>query len=168
MFCDGFGHPIGVEEIAGVKTTMARKETVEREWVLLDAADVPLGRLAEKAAVILMGKHKPTYTPHVDTGDFVVVVNASRVKLTGRKREQKVYRYHTGYLGHLREKPLSEMMETHPERVVEMAVRRMMPKTKLGRSMFKKMKVYKGPEHPHAAQRPRPWRGTGSDSGGDS
>jgi large subunit ribosomal protein L13 len=159
---------IAALEIAGVKTYMARKETVEREWVLLDATDVPLGRLAGKAAVILMGKHKPGYTPHVDTGDFVVVVNASKVKLTGRKREQKVYRYHTGYFGHLREKPVADVLERRPERVVEMAVRRMMPKTKLGRSMFKKMKVYKGPEHPHAAQRPRAWREPGSDAGGDS
>jgi len=138
---------------------MARKETVKRGWHLMDADGVALGRLATTAATVLMGKHRPDYTPHVDTGDFIVIINAAKLLLTGKKLETKVYRHHTGHLGHLREKPLAVVMKKTPARVVEMAVKRMMPKTKLGRAMLKKLKVYKGPEHPHGAQRPQVWEG---------
>lgn len=138
---------------------MAKKDTVKRSWHLLDADGVPLGRLAVTAATLLMGKHRPEYTPHVDTGEFVIVVNAEKVRLTGKKAESKVYRSHTGYLGHLKEVSLAKVKEKKPEQVVEMAVRRMLPKTKLGRAMFKKMKVYTGPDHPHEAQAPRAWKG---------
>ncbi|MHC4601150.1 MAG: 50S ribosomal protein L13 [Planctomycetota bacterium] len=141
-----------------MKTYMAKKETVQRNWHLMDAAGVPLGRLAVTAATVLMGKHRPEYTPHVDTGDFVVVVNASKVLLTGKKRQNKVYRSHTGYLGHLKERKFEDLMAKRPEAVIELAVRRMLPKTKLGRAMFKKLKVFPGPEHSHGAQQPQAWQ----------
>jgi large subunit ribosomal protein L13 len=138
---------------------MAKKGTVKPEWHLMDCEGVPLGRLAVTAATVLMGKHKPEYTPHVDTGDFVVITNAAKILLTGKKRENKVYRTHTGYLGHLKERKFEDLMAKRPEEVVELAVRRMLPKTKLGRAMFKKLKVYPGSDHPHEAQQPRAWRG---------
>jgi large subunit ribosomal protein L13 len=138
---------------------MAKKENVKRGWHLLDASGVPLGRLAVSAATVLMGKHKPEYTPHVDTGDFVIIVNASKVLLTGKKRESKVYRYHTGYLGHLKERKFEDVASKRPEEVIELAVRRMLPKTKLGRAMFKKLKVYPDLDHPHEAQQPKAWNG---------
>jgi large subunit ribosomal protein L13 len=125
-------------------------------WHVVDASDKVLGRLASRLAVILMGKHRPNYTPHVDTGDFVVVINAEKIKLTGRKAEKKVYIHHTGHIGGLVERPFKEMIVEKPEEVIELAVRRMLPKTKLGRHMFDKMKVYRGSKHPHAAQRPEP------------
>jgi len=139
-----------------MKTFMARKETVERAWYVIDAADMVLGKLAVKAATVLRGKNKPTYTPHVDTGDFVVVINASKIRLTGRKLENKVYYRHSGYVGGLKAETARHRLERRPELVVEAAVKGMLPKGRLGRAMFKKLKVYAGAEHPHAAQNPIP------------
>lgn len=139
-----------------MRTYMAKKETVERKWYLVDAEGQVLGRLAAKLARILQGKHKPIYTPHVDTGDFVVVVNAEKVRVTGKKLTQKMYQRYSGYPGGLKERLLGEMLARRPERVLELAVRRMLPKTKLGDKMFRKLKVYKGPHHPHQAQQPEP------------
>ncbi|MAG58391.1 MAG: 50S ribosomal protein L13 [Planctomycetes bacterium] len=138
-----------------MKTTYnAKPSEVAHAWVHYDATDAVLGRLAVDIARRLMGKHRAIYTPHVDTGDFVVVTHCEKVKVTGRKAEQKVYRHHTGYIGHLRELTYERVMERHPERILSLAVRRMMPKTKLGRKMFSKLKVYAGAEHPHEAQKP--------------
>lgn len=138
-----------------MKTYYAKPGEVKREWLLVDATDIPLGRLASEVASILKGKRKPQYTPNVDTGDFVVVVNASKVRLTGNKlAEKKKYR-HSGYPGGLKETPISEMLAKRPERVVEGAVKGMLPKNTLGRAMGKKLKVYGGPDHPHQAQNPR-------------
>jgi len=138
------------------KTFQAKAGEIEHKWHLLDADGKILGRLAARVATILQGKHKPTYTAHIDTGDFVVVINAEKVALSGKKRSQKVYRHYTGHVGGLREIPFEVMMKRHPERVVENAVRRMLPKTRLGRKMYKKLKVYAGPTHPHASQKPAP------------
>lgn len=137
-------------------TLSARPADVERDWFVVDASDQVLGRVASEIASILRGKHKPTFTPHVDGGDFVIVVNAARVHLTGRKLEQKQYYRHSGYSGGLRSVTAGRLLETHPERVLEAAVRGMLPKGRLGRKMFRKLKVYAGPEHPHAAQQPQP------------
>ncbi|MGB4581685.1 MAG: 50S ribosomal protein L13 [Coriobacteriia bacterium] len=138
-----------------MKTYYAKPGEVEREWLLVDATDIPLGRLASEVASILKGKRKPQYTPNVDTGDFVIVVNASKVKLTGNKlAEKKKYR-HSGYPGGLKETSISEMLVKRPDRVVEGAVKGMLPKNTLGRAMGLKLKVYGGAEHPHAAQNPR-------------
>ena len=139
-----------------MKTYMAKKEDDLAKWVLVDAKDKVLGRLATKIAMMLMGKHRPTYTPHVDTGDFVVVVNAEKVALTGKKAETKTYVHHTGYLGHLKEISVQTILENKPEEVIRRAVRRMLPKTKLGDKMFSKLKVYAGVDHPHEAQCPEP------------
>jgi len=136
------------------KSYMARAETYEAEWVVVDAADKTLGRLATKLASILMGKHKPTYTPHVDTGDFVIVLNAEKIRVTGRKMQQRIYDWYTHYPGGHKTMPMADFFEKHPTRVIELAVRRMLPKTRLGRKMFRKLKVYTGSEHPHAAQQP--------------
>jgi large subunit ribosomal protein L13 len=138
-----------------VKTYYAKPLEVEREWVLIDATDQVLGRVASVAAQILKGKHKPQYTPHVDTGDFVVVINADKIKVTGAKAADKVYYRHSGYVGGLKSETFEEAMAKHPERVIEHAVKGMLPKNTLGRAMGKKLKVYAGPEHPHAAQQPR-------------
>ena len=129
--------------------------TVAREWHVIDAEDMVLGRIATEAARLLQGKHKPVYTPHIDTGDHVVIVNAARVRLTGRKEEQKLYRYHSGYEGGLREERAKDVRQKNPVRLVEEAVRGMLPKTKLGEAMWRKLKVYAGSDHPHAAQKPR-------------
>ena len=124
-------------------------------WVLVDANDQVLGRLATRVATLLRGKHRPLYTPHADAGDFVIVVNAEKVKLTGRKREQKLYRRHTGYPGHVKSISAGKVLESaHPERVVKHAVRGMLPKNTLGRKLLSKLKIYAGPSHPHAAQKP--------------
>jgi large subunit ribosomal protein L13 len=124
-------------------------------WLVVDAAEQTLGRLATRVATLLRGKHRVTFTPHADAGDFVVVVNADKVRLTGRKRQQKVYYRHTGYKGHLKSRTAEQVLEgPHPERVVEEAVRGMLPKNALGRKLYRKLKVYAGPEHPHAAQKP--------------
>jgi large subunit ribosomal protein L13 len=135
-------------------TTFARGETFTPKWVHISAKDAVLGRLAARVAQILMGKHRPIYTPFVDTGDFVVITEAECVKLTGNKADQKVYRHHTGYVGSLRERPFKEVLAMHPTEPIELAVRRMLPKTKLGRHMFAKLKVYAGKDHPHQAQKP--------------
>ena len=137
-----------------MKTFMAKKNAVEQKWVLVDADGAILGRMAAQIAPILMGKTKPTYTPHVDVGDYVVVVNAEKVQLTGRKAEQKVYDWYTHHPGGHKYASFEEMIEKKPERVIELAVRRMLPKNRLGRKMLKKLKVCRGPEHDHHAQRP--------------
>jgi len=137
-----------------MKSFMAKKEQVEPRWLLIDADSAILGRLASKVAVILMGKNKPTYTPHVDTGDYVVVVNAEKIRLTGKKADVKQYDYYTHFPGGHKFISFGEMMAKKPEKVFELAVRRMLPKTVLGRKMLKKLKVYRGPEHDHAAQKP--------------
>lgn len=138
-----------------VKTFYAKPNEVEREWVLIDAEDQILGRVAAKAATILKGKHKPQYTPHVDTGDFVVVINADKIRLSGNKSGKKEYFRHSGFPGGLKSETFEEAMQKHPERVIEHAVKGMLPKNTLGRAMGKKLKVYAGSEHPHAAQQPR-------------
>jgi large subunit ribosomal protein L13 len=130
--------------------------SVERQWHVIDAEDQVLGRIASDAARLLQGKHKAVYTPHIDTGDHVVVVNASKVRLTGRKEEQKLYRYHSGYEGGLREERAKDVKQKNPVRLVEEAVRGMLPKTKLGEAMWRKLKVYADADHPHKAQKPRP------------
>lgn len=138
-----------------MKTYYAKPGEVEREWLLVDAEDMVLGRLATQVAQILKGKTKPTYTPHVDVGDFVVVINADKVRLTGNKADSKMYYHHSGYQGGLKETSFQDMLAKHPERIVEKAVKGMLPKNTLGRAMGKKLKVYAGSEHPHAAQNPR-------------
>jgi large subunit ribosomal protein L13 len=137
-----------------MKSYMARPASVERKWLLVDAEGKTLGRLATEIARLLRGKNKPQYTPHVDTGDFVVVVNAEKVVVTGKKAEQKVYRRHTGYPGGLKETSYEQMLERKPTEILRRAVKGMMPRTRLGRQQFKKLKVYAGPEHPHDAQAP--------------
>ena len=137
-----------------MKTYHAKPGEVEREWLLVDATDMVLGRLASEVAQILKGKRKPAYTPHVDTGDFVVVINADKIRLTGNKANTKNYYSHSGYPGGLKEVSFARMMAKHPERVIEKAVKGMLPKNTLGRAMGKKLKVYAGPAHPHAAQKP--------------
>lgn len=138
-----------------MKTYYAKPGEVAREWVLIDATDKVLGRVASEAAQILKGKHKPQYTPHVDTGDFVVIVNADKIRVTGAKATDKVYYSHSGYTGGLKAITFERAMEKDPTRVIERAVRGMLPKNTLGRAMGKKLKVYAGPEHPHQAQSPR-------------
>src|SRR5687768_10131250 len=138
-----------------VPTAGPRGGSIARQWHVIDAEGQVLGRIATEAARLLQGKHKPVYTPHIDTGDHVVVVNAAKVRLTGRKEDQKLYRYHSGYMGGLREERAQDVRKKNPVRMVEEAVRGMLPKTKLGEAMWRKLKVYAGPEHPHAAQKPR-------------
>jgi large subunit ribosomal protein L13 len=137
-----------------MKSFLAKKGEVEKKWVLVDADGAILGRMAAKIAPILMGKNKPTYTPHVDVGDYVVVVNAEKIRVTGKKAEQKEYDYYTHYPGGHKYVSFADMMAKKPEKVVELAVRRMLPKNRLGRKMLKKLKVYRGPEHEHQAQGP--------------
>jgi large subunit ribosomal protein L13 len=137
-----------------MSTPMAKKGAIEQKWLLVDAKGKTLGRLASRIAILLRGKHKPTFTPHVDTGDFVVVVNADQVNLTGKKWQEKFYIYHTGYPGGLKSTSAQKMKENKPERLITMAVQGMLPKNKLGRKMIKKLKVYAGQEHPHQAQQP--------------
>jgi len=139
-----------------MRTYTPKADDITRHWWLVDAEDKPLGRLATEIARVLRGKHKPTFTPHLDVGDNVVVVNAEKVRLTGRKAEQKTYFRHTGYMGHEKHIPYKRMIETHPERVIEQAVKGMLPKNALGRSMYMKLKVYAGAEHPHQGQQPEP------------
>ena len=137
-----------------MKTYMAHAETVERKWYVVDAEGITLGRLATKVASVLRGKHKPTFTPNVDTGDFVIVINTDKVVLTGKKLEDKYYRYHTGYIGGLKEIPYKKLMAEKSDLAVYEAVKGMLPKNSLGRAMIKKLRVYKGGEHNHAAQKP--------------
>ena len=137
-----------------MNTFMEKKETVERKWYVIDAEGVALGRLASKVAVVLKGKHKATYTPHIDCGDYVIVVNAEKVKLTGNKLEDKKYYNHSGYVGGLRERNAKTMIEKYPEEMIERAVKGMLPKGRLGRAMNKKLFVYAGPDHKQQAQKP--------------
>jgi len=137
-----------------MKSYMAKKNEIDRKWYIIDAEGKVLGRLASEIATILSGKNKPIYTPHVDTGDFVIVINADKIKLTGKKLEQKNYVYHTGYPGGLREIPYERMIKEKPEKIIELAVKGMLPKNRLGRKMIKKLKVYAGAEHKHEAQKP--------------
>ena len=138
-----------------IKTFIAKKEDVQRDWYTIDATDKVPGRMASRIAMILQGKTKPIYTPHVDTGDFVVVTNAEKIKLTGNKINEKMYYTHSGYPGGFKEIPIKKWMEKHPDRIVTLAVKRMLPKTKLGNAMLKKLKVYAGPDHSHEAQQPK-------------
>jgi large subunit ribosomal protein L13 len=140
-----------------VRTYSPKPADIERQWHVIDATDVVLGRLASQVASLLRGKHKPIFAPHVDTGDFVIVVNAAKVVLTGKKLEQKKAYRHSGYPGGLRAVAYSDLMAKHPERAVEKAIRGMLPKNSLGRQMLGKLKVYAGPEHPHQAQQPVPF-----------
>jgi len=137
-----------------MKTQFPSKGEIVRQWHVVDASDQVLGRVASKAAMLLMGKHKPTYTTFIDTGDHVVIINAEKIKLTGRKEEQKIYRSHSGYPGGLTETKARTVRETRPARIVEEAIQGMLPKTKLGKQMYRKLKVYAGPKHPHDAQKP--------------
>ncbi|MDQ3887366.1 MAG: 50S ribosomal protein L13 [Actinomycetota bacterium] len=141
-----------------MRTYSPKPGEVERVWHVIDAADVVLGRLASQAATLLRGKHKPTFAPHVDTGDFVIVVNASKVALSGNKGDRNFVYRHSGYPGGLKRRSFTEMLEKHPEKLVQRAVKGMLPKNKLGRAMAKKLKVYASSEHPHAAQRPQPFQ----------
>ncbi len=139
-----------------MRTVSAKPGQVEQGWFLVDASGRTLGRLASELAIRLRGKHKPEYTPHVDTGDYIVVVNASKVRVSGDKLNQKIYHRHTGYIGNLKSVPLKKVMKDTPERAILSAVGGMLPKNRLGRAMLKKLKVYAGPEHNHAAQQPQP------------
>ena len=136
------------------KTISANASTVTKEWIVIDATNEVLGRLASQIAKILRGKNKPSYTPHVDCGDYVIVINAEKVEVTGKKRKEKIYKRHTGYPGGLREETFEKLQARKPEEIIKHAVKGMLPDGKLGRQMFKKLKVYAGPEHAHAAQKP--------------
>ena len=136
-------------------TVSAKPETVQQDWYIVDASGKTLGRLSSELARRLRGKHKPVYTPHVDTGDYIVVVNAEKIAVTGKKLQDKMYFRFTGYIGNMKSENLSQALAAHPERVIETAVKGMLPKNPLGRAMFKKLKVYKGSEHPHPAQQPQ-------------
>ncbi|HST82780.1 MAG TPA: 50S ribosomal protein L13 [Kineosporiaceae bacterium] len=140
-----------------MRTFTPKPGDIERRWHVIDASDVVLGRLATQSAVLLRGKHKPIFAPHVDTGDFVVIINAGKVALTGNKREQKLAYRHSGYPGGLRSVSYTELLDKNPQRAVEKAIRGMLPKNSLGRQMLSKLKVYAGPEHPHSAQKPVPF-----------
>jgi large subunit ribosomal protein L13 len=137
-----------------MKSYNAKPQEIERKWYVIDASGKTLGRLSSEIASILRGKRKPIYTPHVDTGDYVIVINAENIVLTGKKLEQKYYKYHTGYAGGLREVRYDKLMEKNPEKIISLAVKGMLPKNSLGRQMFKKLKVYRGSEHNHEAQKP--------------
>jgi large subunit ribosomal protein L13 len=140
-----------------VRTYSPKPSEIERRWHVIDAADVVLGRLASSAAILLRGKHKPTFAPHMDTGDFVIVVNAAKVALTGNKRQTKVAYRHSGYPGGLKSVAYGDLLAKRPERAIEQAVKGMLPHNKLGRRQIRKLKVYAGPEHPHQAQQPQPY-----------
>jgi len=139
-----------------MKTFSATPKTITRDWCLVDATDKTLGRLATEVASRLRGKHKPIYTPHMDTGDNIVIVNAEKIKVTGKKLDNKIYYHHTGYVGNLKSITLGKQLEQHPERVLQSAIKGMLPKNPLGRAMYRKLHVYAGPDHPHAAQQPKP------------
>lgn len=140
-----------------MRTESAKASDVDRHWYVLDATDQPLGRLASRVASVLRGKHRPTFTPHADAGDFVVVINAEKIKLTGNKLQRKKWYHHSGYPGGLYAEAYEDLIERKPTFVIEKAVKGMLPKTSLGRKCFKKLKVYAGPTHPHAAQKPEPF-----------
>ena len=137
-----------------MKSFVASPSTIERKWYVVDASQYTLGRLSSQVAAVLRGKHKPTYTPNIDTGDYVIVINADKIKVTGKKMDHKIYYSHSDYVGGMKETTLKEMMAKKPERVIELAVKGMLPKGPLGREMFKKLHVYAGPEHEQAAQKP--------------
>ena len=138
-----------------MKTFSAKAETVKRDWFLVDANGKTLGRLCSEVASRLRGKHKPVFTPHVDTGDYIVIINAEKIAVTGNKLQDKMYHRFTGYVGNLKSETLGQALERHPERAIEIGVKGMLPKNSLGRQMFRKLKVYKGSEHPHTAQQPQ-------------
>ena len=140
--------------ISAVKTTLPKQEELERKWFVVDASDKVLGRMSVKIADILRGRHKPIYTPHMDTGDFVVVVNAEKVAVTGNKEEQKLYMFYSGYVGNEKYRSLADFREKRPDFIIEHAVKGMLPKNRLARQMLKKLKIYAGPDHPHEAQEP--------------
>ena len=140
-----------------MKTYMANARTVERKWYVVDATNVPLGRLASKVASILRGKNKPSYTPNVDTGDFVIIINSDKVLLTGKKLENKYYRYHTGYIGGLKEVGYDKLMKERPEQAMMLAVKGMIPDTVIGRAALTRCRIFRGAEHTHAAQKPQAW-----------
>lgn len=137
-----------------MKSFMAKKEEMKRDWYIVDATDQTLGRLASKISPILTGKNKPIYTPHVDTGDYVILLNAQKIKMTGKKADEKLFRWHTGYMGGLKERTYGEMLEKQPRKLLERTIKGMLPKSKLGKKMGMKLKVYAGNEHPHEAQNP--------------
>lgn len=137
-----------------MKTFSAKADEIKREWFIIDAEDLILGRMATEIAIRLRGKHKPEYTPHVDTGDYIVVINAEKIAVTGNKMKNKIYYKHTGYIGNLKSITLEKQLQKHPEVVIESAVRGMLPKNSLGRTMYRKLKVYAGDQHPHEAQQP--------------
>ena len=138
-----------------MKTYSAKPAEINRDWYIVDASGKTLGRLASEIALRLRGKHKPVYTPHVDTGDYIVVINASQIRVTGNKRKDKMYHHHTGYIGNLKSISFEKLIQKKPERVIETAVKGMLPKNPLGRAMFRKLKVFAGPDHKHAAQQPK-------------
>lgn len=140
-----------------MKTHSTKPSEIERQWYVVDAENQTLGRLASEIAKVLKGKHKPIYAPHLDTGDYVIVINAEKVHVTGRKMDQKMYYHHSGYPGGLKGLTLREQLDRHPTRVIRSAVRGMLPHNRLGRAMLSKLKVYSGETHPHAAQQPKPW-----------
>lgn len=140
-----------------MRTYTTKPEDIKREWFVIDATGMTLGRLSTQIAAVLKGKHKPIYSPHMDTGDFVIVVNAHKVRVTGRKLDQKFYYRHSGYPGGLKEISLRDQLDRHPDRVIRFAVRGMLPKNRLGRQMIKKLKIYATPGHPHEAQQPKPF-----------
>ncbi len=142
-----------------MSTFMATPQNIERKWYIIDAANKPLGRLATEAARLLRGKHKPTYTPHVDTGDHVIIINAEKVLLTGNKLDQKKYFHHSGYPGGLKTVGYRTLLQNNPEKAIELAVKGMIPHNKLGSQIYRKLKVYRGSEHPHQAQQPEVWQG---------
>lgn len=148
---------VGRKEVQ-MKSYIAKPADIKHDWYLIDAEGKTLGKLAAEVASILRGKKKPIYTPHVDCGDYVVIINAEKVAVTGKKENEKIYKHHTGYPGGLKETTLKEMRAKKPEEIIRHAVKGMMPKGKLGRQMYKKLKVYAGPEHPHAAQKPAEWK----------
>ena len=139
-----------------MKTFSAKPAEVSHQWFLVDASDKTLGRLSSEIARRLRGKHKPEYTPHIDTGDYIVVINAEKIRVTGNKMQDKMYYHHTGHIGNMKKTNLSDLMEKHPERAIETSVKGMLPKNPLGRAMFKKLKVFAGPEHKHQSQQPEP------------
>jgi large subunit ribosomal protein L13 len=148
-------HLILLEPVMKAMTVSAKPETVQQDWYIVDASGKTLGRLSSELARRLRGKHKPVFTPHVDTGDYIVVINAEKIAVTGKKLQDKMYYRFTGYIGNMKSENLSQALAAHPERVIETAVKGMLPKNPLGRAMFKKLKVYKGSEHPHTAQQPQ-------------
>lgn len=138
-----------------MRTYVAKPQDIKRDWFIVDAKTMTIGRLASRVASILRGKHKTTFTPHEDTGDVVVIINAAQVQSTGKKEKTKIYHHHTGYIGGIKSVPLEKIREKHPERILQLAIKRMLPKGPLGRKMFKKLWVYGGTEHPHQAQQPK-------------